>query len=106
MTAALTIEAIKARCEMTGDCWMWTGAKIHGTPYIAVLIDGRRTNVNAQKHVLRLAGWALPAGARVRESCKNPMCLNPAHLERIGHANALKLQGNPFANLLALAAMP
>lgn len=104
MNAALTLDAIKARCDMAGDCWLWTGAKIHGTPYVAVLIGGRRVNVNAQKHVLCLAGWTLPAGARVRESCRNPMCLNPAHLARIGHANVLKFQGNPFAQLLALAA--
>lgn len=106
MNAALALEAIKARCEMVGHCWLWPGAKIHDTPYIAVVIDGRRVNVNAQKHVLRLAGWALPPGARVRESCGNTMCLNPAHLERIGHVNVLKFQGNPFAQLLALSAMP
>lgn len=106
MNAALTLDAIKARCDMAGDCWLWPGAKIHGTPYIAINIAGRRVNVNAQKHVLRLSGWTMPPGARVRESCRNPMCLNPAHLERIGHANALKFHGNPFAQLLALAAMP
>lgn len=106
MNAALRLDAIKARCHMVGDCWLWPGAKVHGTPYIAVVIEGRRVNVNAQKHMLGLAGMKVPLGARVRETCGNAMCLNPAHLERIGHANLLKFQGSPFAQLLALAAMP
>lgn len=106
MNAALTLDAIKGRCDMAGDCWLWPGAKIHGTPYIAVNIDGRRINVNAQKHMLALAGVRIHPGARIRETCGNAMCINPAHLEKVGALNVLKFSGNPFAQLLALAAMP
>lgn len=106
MSAALSVEAIKARCDMSGGCWIWPGAKVHGTPYVAVVINGRRVNVNAQKHMLAAAGWHLPPGAKVRESCGNPMCINPVHMDRVGSVNVLKFQGNPFAQLLALAAMP
>lgn len=84
MTGAASLEAIKARCCMQGACWTWCGAQAHGTPYIAIRVQGKRVNINVQKRMLALAGVLVSPDARIKESCGNEMCVNPDHLERAG----------------------
>ena len=100
MSAAVTLDAIKAHCAMVGDCWLWTGAKIHGKPYIALRVNGKRVNLPAQKQALEAAGKTSPWGGPIKARCDNDQCCNPAHLIQTRHASALRFAGNPYAQLL------
>lgn len=102
MSAAITLDAIKARCTEKGDCWLWTGAKVHGRPYIATVRNGKRVNLPAQKHALDAVDKGSPWGGPVKCRCDNDQCCNPAHLVQISHSCAWRFIGNPFGQLLAL----
>ena len=59
-------------------CWEWTGTYTSkGSPLFAV--NGK--NETASKVAWRIAGGGkIPAGTKLMRSCKNPRCVNPAHL--------------------------
>lgn len=106
MSAAVTLDAIKAHCAIDGECWIWTGAKNHGKPCIAVRMGGKRVNLPAQKQALEAAGKTSPWGGPIKCRCDNDQCCNPAHLIQTRHASALRFAGNPFGQLLALGGRP
>lgn len=100
MSAAITLDAIKARCTQDGECWTWKGATVHGRPCMAQRRDGKRVNLLAQKQALNAAGKASPWGGPVQCLCDNALCCNPAHLVQVSQGNAWRFAGNPFAQLL------
>lgn len=62
-----------------GPCWVWTaGSKVNGYGRIW---DGRMR----MAHVVawELAGGAIPGGQELDHLCRNPLCVNPAHLEPV-----------------------
>jgi uncharacterized protein (TIGR02996 family) len=74
-----------------GRCWLWTGAR-SGKLAAGYDRDPATRHVTRQRHVgaARLS-WslhcpALPAGARLRHLCGNPLCVNPGHLAVAGVA--------------------
>lgn len=104
----LTVEAIKSRCSIEGDCWIWQGPLIRKRPYLSVHEAGVRFNRRVQKEVLKLSGEKVPGQAPITQSCGNPLCCAPAHQQvhvprgRAGFLQAMK--GNPWAALLWSAA--
>lgn len=78
-------------------CWLWTGAKLkrqgHGSAGA-----GRRTTT---AHAI---AWAylrgeVPTGTELDHLCRNPPCVNPAHLEPVSHAvNCLRGVGPTAVN--------
>lgn len=106
MSMPITLGAIKARCAVEGECWTWTGAKVHGRPYIATMRAGKRVNLPAQKHALEAVGKASPWGGPIKCRCDNDQCCNPAHLVQTRHGSAWRFVGNPFGQLLVLGGRP
>lgn len=104
VNSIVTLDAIKARCEVHGDCWLWTGAMIRNWPYMSVHVDGERFNRRVQKQVMELSGVAVPENAHITQRCGNPACCAPAHQKLkaaqidVGFLHAIK--GNPFGGLL------
>ncbi len=100
MSAAITLDAIKARCTQDGECWIWTGATVHGRPCMAQRRDGKRVNAPVQRQALEIAGKTSPWGGRAQCRCGNALCCNPAHLVQVSQGKAWRFAGNPFAQLL------
>lgn len=78
--------SVAVRVSQKG-CWLWLGAlDRHGY--------GRRTIAGRQHQVHRLvyeeAKGAIPAGCDLDHLCRNPRCVNPAHLEPVTTAENIR----------------
>ena len=62
------------------ECWEWTGAKT-GLGYGNFYVAGR--TVRAHRFVYEAARGAIPDGLVLDHLCRNPKCVNPAHLEPV-----------------------
>lgn len=104
----VTLEAIKNRCRIERECWIWQGAKVHAQPSWPIHNGGDRFNLRVQKHVLELSGEVVPMGAPIQSSCGNKLCCNPMHLvvhaPRTRSAFLAAVKGNPWGWLLWKAA--
>lgn len=73
-------ERFWAKVEKTDGCWIWRGPK--GRAGYGMLKIERR-----QRPAHRLAyEWfvgPIPAGFHIDHLCRNPACVNPAHLEPV-----------------------
>lgn len=81
----MTLDDIKGRCRIDGDCWLWTGALSAGWPRIWAPDHTLHGGKFASQHGRRAAwhiktGEAIPAGHRVFGTCEHRNCLNPAHM--------------------------
>lgn len=64
--------------DKTADCWMWIGPQRKGYGYLF----GR----NAHRVIYERLVSDVPAGLELDHLCRNPLCVNPAHLEPVTHA--------------------
>lgn len=67
-------------------CWMWTGAKAkedkQHQPYGRFQL-ATRTPVAAHRYAYELLIGPIPEGLHLDHLCRNPPCVNPAHLEPV-----------------------
>lgn len=74
--AVHTIESLKARTIEEGDCWLWQGYSVNGTPQVCE--DGKM--VPTRRVMTRLAGKTLKPGLHYFvPTCGNDACVNPEH---------------------------
>lgn len=81
---ARTIKEIKDRCEVEDGHWLWTGALSAGLPNIYApdhTSGGMRSQRGARAVWHIKTGKAVPEGHRVFNTCREPLCVNPAHVE-------------------------
>lgn len=64
------------------DCWIWTGSR-NQLGYGQMTY--RYERLAAHRVSLELAGHYLVTGMDVDHLCRNPSCVNPAHLEQVTH---------------------
>lgn len=87
-------ERFWAKVDKTGTCWLWTGSKDrHGYGHIGI---GGRITVLAHRFSYEEIVGPIPDGLVLDHLCRNPPCVNPAHLEAV--TQALNVQrARPFA---------
>jgi hypothetical protein len=61
-----------------GDCWLWLG-KVYDAPVFGVFTDVETFQCLATRLAWVLTGHRDPVGRRVRNTCGEKMCVNPAH---------------------------
>lgn len=77
--AVHTVESLKARTIVQGDCWLWQGYSANNTPQVGAYPDGKKTMVSVRKLMRELlSGQPQPAG-HYGQTCGNPLCVNPSH---------------------------
>lgn len=66
-------------------CWEWQGylSGGYGKIHLSKTEDGRSLIDWAHRVSYRLAGGETPPGAHLDHLCRNPRCVNPAHLELV-----------------------
>lgn len=69
-----------ARVERSGECWVWTGARMKtGHGQIGADAPSHRT-VLTHRLSWESAYGPIPEGLQVNHTCDNPPCVRPSHL--------------------------
>lgn len=74
----MTADRFFALVTKRGKCWRWKGAVIASG--FGMFRDDEGRTVPAHHFAFRWSGGALPPKTRLRHSCGNRLCVNPAHL--------------------------
>lgn len=71
-----------SRVEKTHECWNWVGGK---TPegYGQMSVPSLRRPFMAHRIAYELLIGPIPMGLHLDHLCRNPGCVNPAHLEPV-----------------------
>jgi hypothetical protein len=83
------------------ECWEWLGAKLHRGHGIFhyTLIPGQHQQTTAHRFAYERLVGAIPEGLQLDHLCRNPGCVNPAHLEPVtGRENVLRGVGPTAIN--------
>lgn len=66
-----------------GQCWVWTKAMIKG--YGTINLGQDHGKMLAHRWSYEDANGPIPDGLELDHLCRNPPCVNPAHLEPVTH---------------------
>lgn len=69
-----------SKVDQSGDCWFWLGHK-DSKGYGQIKVEGAW--VRAHRYAFLAAGEQIPDGWHLHHECRNPGCVNPAHLTPI-----------------------
>jgi len=94
-----TMRAVAAVASLPDDCVLWTGCV--GTRGYGLAGNGAGGNTTAHCVVYELAIGPIPAGLTLDHLCRQPLCVNPRHLEPVTNrvntmrARALRQEHDP-----------
>lgn len=84
MTAVIDRMATKYQVNNETGCWDWTASKSHfGYGRIRLTENGRSVVRYAHRVMYELIKGHVAAGLDLDHLCRNPSCINPAHLEPV-----------------------
>ncbi|WP_445238441.1 HNH endonuclease signature motif containing protein [Leucobacter sp. USCH14] len=73
-----------------GGCWVWV-AHVDKLGYGRLRVGGRQGRmVGAHRVSWMLCVGEIPDGADIDHLCRNPSCVNPAHLEPVSHKENIR----------------
>jgi hypothetical protein len=91
-----------AKVDKSGDCWLWLGTKTTaGYGCIRYQQNFEKALYMAHRLAYELLIGSIPEGLTLDHLCRNPPCVNPAHLDPCGpgenarRANQAGYFGNP-----------
>ena len=92
----MSLERIKARCRVDGDCWLWLGP-VKGGGY-PIINKNRKVQTAARLSLSLALGREVRAGFVARPSCGNRLCVSPLCCKEVSRKalareTALKVQG-------------
>lgn len=65
-------------------CWEWSGAHdAAGYPRMSLRRNGKKTQLGAHRLAYEFYVGPIPPGLVIDHLCRNPGCVNPAHLEAV-----------------------
>lgn len=86
-----------SKVEVIGECWVWQANNTNG--YGLFRVNGQRTPASAHRWSYEFFGGVIPEGLHIDHLCRNPSCVNPAHLEPVTpRENVLRSRGLPAMN--------
>ncbi len=65
-----------------GACWVWTAEIVHNG-YGRFMLRRRAGRIKAHKWAYQKLVGPVPVGLELDHLCRNPPCVNPAHLEPV-----------------------
>lgn len=68
------------KVSKSDSCWIWTGTKTH-KQYGIFHLGGKRKRAHQIAYMLSVG--PIPEGLQLDHLCRNPSCVNPAHLEPV-----------------------
>jgi hypothetical protein len=74
--------------KSTPGCWIFTGCRIrggYGMVRTGSVLDGSARSKLAHRVVYEAIVGPIPEGLELDHLCRNPACVNPAHLEPVDH---------------------
>lgn len=80
-------DRIRSKVDGSGTCWLWTAASTT-LGYGCVYWEGRQQM--AHRVIWELLIGPIPAGFETDHLCRNPSCVNPAHLEMVTHGENMR----------------
>jgi hypothetical protein len=87
------VEAFWAKVDKTEGCWLWTGARGGGKAHYGVFSVHRKV-IYAHKYAYEMVNGPVPEGMEidhvVDRGCTSTLCVNPAHLEAVTHAENMR----------------
>ena len=90
----MPLDRIRAHVTIEQDCWLWNGTVDKTTPILRVS-EPKRKLVSARRYAYEVHNQVcVPSTQVVTNTCKNSLCVNPAHLTaqtrgRHGHRKVL-----------------
>ncbi len=77
--------------DALGDgCWDWQGLRVRGYGVMHCTVNSRKTTIRAHRYAYELIVGPIPEGLTIDHLCRNPACVNPAHLEPVTIAENLR----------------
>jgi DNA-binding transcriptional regulator YiaG len=74
-------ERIHSRIDKTDECWIWKGSSRNGQPNtLPTRIDGMVIGISPRRWMYEDAYGKLEPNQIVVMSCRQSLCLNPAHM--------------------------
>ena len=74
------------KIEKTETCWIWKGAKSkNGYGSVVAEIEGFKVKTGAHRYSYYIHVGKIPTGMSLDHLCRNPICINPSHLEPVTH---------------------
>jgi hypothetical protein len=73
-------ERFQAKVEKFDGCWFWLG-RLSDAGYGEISVEGRPQL--AHRISFELEGGEIPKGFHLDHLCRNPSCVNPAHLDPV-----------------------
>lgn len=87
-------------------CWVWQGdVTSYGYGSITWREDGKRYRIGAHRYFYQRKYGPIPTGLHLDHLCRNPLCVNPDHLEPVTHAENLRRGNSTKLSVIQVAAI-
>lgn len=91
MNLSVLPPTMQSKIRVTGDCWIWTGAK-NNKGYGSVT-NGHGGSMLAHRKAYTIAKGHIPEGMTIDHICEVKACVNPDHLQVMSRALNVEMVG-------------